>query len=253
MNNVTASIASLILCAFLFGLMSSCTESLPGQLPVKNVEVLPIGLDATVTLANGEVISVRKFPDGVAMGNSNEGLTETNLHSHGYAGVRAGLGPELNLTLSRKEFGNAVSEAFQLGLRFWDPTFTTADDGTPPTKETLEEYFSPGRNFTVGRGEGFAQLGILIPTDDRSGTNYRSRTDYLDTQEGTVTVLSVTPFTPTSDLVPVPVTYSIVTFSYDVSVGVYEPASGAAPGEFRASKAARVEGTVRMVLQANKL
>ncbi|NJC25251.1 hypothetical protein [Neolewinella antarctica] len=245
----------LLLCLVAVSYLSSCNEGVTSQGIGTEVQALPINMDATVQLPSGEVIVLSRNSDGEIPSEVLREFNQTNLHAHGYVGVRNELGSELNLTLSQEVVDYDIAEPFHLGLRFWSPAFSLSEAGAPPTTADLAAYFTPGRVFETGQGVGRAQLGILLPTDDTSFKNYRSRTDYAHNEEGSVTVESVAPVTITSDLLPEPMTYSIITFSYEVAVGVWNiPVVSGRRTEldtFRTKNIAQVEGTASLVLIIN--
>lgn len=105
----------------------------------------------------------------------------TNLYAHGYAATRPE-GGTLTLSVSRRTVDPAVAEPFLLGLRFYDSLFDPA--GGLPDPEALRTYFTPGREFEVGVGEGKVRFGILLPTTETGGKHLRSRSDLLTTPGG---------------------------------------------------------------------
>ena len=213
----------------------------------------PIGMLAEVTPTEGEAYTLAHAVDlgpTPTMLGTGQG---SNLYSLSYVNDRA-FGPELNLTLARRTVGNAVAEPFVLGLRFYNEVF---DPENLPTEEDLMEYFSTGRVFKVGEGRNKVRFGALLRQADGTPGNYRSRTDLApDVLDGSVTVETIFEHIPTNagGVGIAGISFTAITFSYDLTVGIYDEAADAANGgvpyDHIPKEQARVVGTATLHLAA---
>ena len=250
-----------LLFALLYG-ASACNPALPGQEPLTLTEALPLSLTAEVSGLDTSPLPIIYEPILTNPIAGEDAGISNGLFAFGYHGSRNGRN-QLTLLLSQPGASIYEYDAYALSLRFFDRNFGNNFPETVPT-DALLDYFTPGREFSAADANPAFDFGLLIPKKNGSIQTYRSRTSFLPVAQrdsGTLRVESVEFFTYTlpdqNGNIPAP--QPIVTFSFDLPVGLYEGEGG--PDEYVymdeglrdyvAERSVRVRGTATLLLSSS--
>lgn len=160
-------------------------------------------------------------------------------------------GPVLYLGMARFPSFPSRRETFPLALKF---RIDELDTETSPSEDKLTGYFSVGREFSFGDADGEVQFEVLLIGGDLE--DRRSRSEYTEIPEGTITVERIEPFiAQLSDISGGDREYLMITFSFAGVVGIHSAAEeleAIRNGDaYIASKTAEVSGTTTLVLAAD--
>lgn len=160
-------------------------------------------------------------------------------------------GPVLYLGIAGFPSFPSRQETFPLTLKFG---VDEMDPQVGPSQDELTSYFSEGREFSFGEGNGQVQFGILLVGGDEQ--DRRSRSDYMTVPEGSVIVERVEPFVAAlTEIAGGDREYLMITFSFSGEVGIHsarEELTAERNGvPYVASRNANITGTATLVLAAD--
>ena len=231
--------------------LTSCTD-LTDSDALNTVIAPPVGYVAEVRMPNGASLSLAEsyeasapLDSGQAPGDWGNLLSSTPIHFLNNTDA-------FHFLLTRDlSAGRVEGEDVRFALRFHGLVYAYDNRFQLLNPTGVVNSFAPGARFRVGDQTGEVELGISLPTTKDVDVNYPSWTRYVAASSayaGEVVVTAVEPFQfPSGE------SYPLVTFSYDVAVGVFDadelPSAAAVRSlTYRTDDVAYVRGTATFLL-----